>query len=368
MRLIISFFFLVSLLVFFGCKPKYGEHEVVFTAVDNKASDNVYISFLTKQIEQFPEEESNYIKLSDILEARNEASKAIELLQKGEEENPESVAILTELSAYHLVENDIEKLSSYLSKLEKISPDNMNFLKLSAGYSLLVHDYVNALFYVNRAILANPFDDENHYLRGRAQLIHRDSLNALISFEEAYKLNNSYKNFAEIFDINLALGNLDDAYKYLEEIRSYKSDEELCYELGAYFNEVGEIDAARMMLIKCFADNSNETRINLELAKIYYKKNDMDSTLFFVNQYLSSNPEVIGGYILKARALEKKNYFTEARKLYLSVLEIDSTSILASKGLDNLNRKVAYLRLVKRKEDVQRQAETLKPLNSKKIK
>ena len=82
---------------------------------------------------------------------------------------------------------------------------------------------------------------------------------------------------------------------------------------------------------------------------------------------MNSNPAGTSAHILKARTLEKINYVTDAKNLYLSALEIDSTSILAIKGLDNLERKVAYLRLVKRKEDIQRQVETLKPLIIKEI-
>jgi hypothetical protein len=71
--------------------------------------------------------------------------------------------------------------------------------------------------------------------------------------------------------------------------------------------------------------------------------------------------------VLKAKSLEKKYQYSTAQNIYILALEIDSTSILARKGLDNLERKVAYLRLQKRKREVQRQAETLKSLDSKEI-
>lgn len=367
MRFTICIFFLFSLILFFGCKPKYGTHKIVFTDENNKASNDVYISFLTDQIDQYPEEEDNYIKLANIYKGLNNDSKAIELLQKGGRKNPESVAILIELSAHYLKEKNSEKLSGNLLTIGKLAPNNMDFLKLSAGYSLLIKDYENALFFVNRAILANPFDDENQYLRGSAQLINRDSLNALLSFEEAYKLKNSYKNFAGVFDVTLALGDLSKARRYLDEVRTYKTDQELCYEFGAYLNEIGEKDSSKVILFKCLLDKSSEPRIKFELAKIYYNENNIDSTIYFVNQYLNSNPAGTSAHILKAKTLEKINHYTDARNLYLSALEIDSTSILASKGLDNLERKVAYLRLVKRKEDIQRQIEALKPLIIKDI-
>ncbi|MCK5208232.1 MAG: hypothetical protein KAQ79_09435, partial [Cyclobacteriaceae bacterium] len=222
-------------------------------------------------------------------------------------------------------------------------------------------------FFANRAILANPYDDENLFLRGSAQLINRDSLSALISFEDAYKLKNSDKSSLKIFDLALALGNHNKARKFLDEITLNNTTRQLCYEWGAYFNEIGKRDTSKIILLKCLRERPDEPRINFELAKIYFNVNNIDSTLYYVNQYLDSKPIGTDGYVLKAKTLEKINYYTDAKELYKIALDMDSTSILASKGLDNLERKVAYLRLKKRKEEVQRQVEILKPLNSKEI-
>lgn len=367
MRFTICLFFFLPAVVFFGCEPKYGIHEIVYVDEQNKASDDIYIHFLTDQIDRYPEEKDNYLKLANIYKDQNNDIKAIKLLQKAEKQNPENVEILTNLSAFYLKNENIEKLSNTLKTILKIDPDNMDFLKFSAGYSLLFNDYTNAIFFVNRAILANPFDDENLFLRGSAQLLNKDSLSALKSFEEAYKLKNTFKNFSMLFDVELALGNHNDARKYLHEFIITDTTRQFCYEWGAYYNKIGERDTSKIILSKCQFERPDEVRINFELAKIYYSSNDIDSTLYYINTYLDSKPIGIGGYVLKAKTLEKINYYTEAKKLYIEALKIDSTSTLASKGLDNLERKVAYLRLVKRKESVQRQVEILKPLNSKEI-
>jgi tetratricopeptide (TPR) repeat protein len=71
--------------------------------------------------------------------------------------------------------------------------------------------------------------------------------------------------------------------------------------------------------------------------------------------------------VLKAKTLERLSNYEQAKNIYQSAIELDSTSTLAIEGLNNLERKVAYLRLVKRKESVQKDLEILKPLNSKTI-
>ena len=367
MRVSVSLIIFVSAILQLGCTQKNGIHEIVEFDEQNKATDEVYIKYLSEQINSYPEEADNYLKLANIYKNQNSDKKSIILLERAMDENPESISILIELASLYLKEEDEVKLSKVLNSIRKRDPDNMDFLKLSAGYALLLGDYTNAIFFANRAMLANPYDDENYYLRGKAQLIHRDSLNALISLEEAYKLRNSSKNFSEVFDVALALGNDDKAKEYLAKFNASNPDDVLCYEWGSYFNEIGRTDTSKMILMKCMERLSHDPRINFELAKIYYKLNDIDSSLYHIDEYISSDPKGTNALVLKAKALEKKSYYSEAKKLYQYALEIDSTSTLASRGLENLERKVAYLRLVKRKEDVQRQVEELKPLSSKEI-
>ena len=367
MRSAIYFFLSVSIGTFFSCKPKNGVHEIVRFHDENKATDDIYIRYLTEQIDQYPEEEDNYIKLASIYKNQRSEVKAVKLLERAEKHNPTSLNILFNLAELYLQDEYIEKLSASLNAVRKIDPDNVKFLKLSGGYALLLEDYTNAIFFSNRALLANPYDNENYYLRGCAQLIHNDSLNALISLEEAYKLKNSYKNFSKVFEVALALGDVAKARSYIDKFSVKKPDLNLCYEWGAYFNETGHSDTSRQILMNCKKSKPDEFGIYLELAKNYSRANNIDSTLRYVNQFLGTEPKGTEGYVLKARTLEKINYYSEARKMYKAALEIDSTSTLAQRGLENLERKVAYLRLIKRKEEVQRQVETLKPLNSKEI-
>ncbi len=367
MRSFTLFFLLTLVCVFSGCKPDYSLHELVYFDNTNNASEDVYVRFLTDEIDRYPDVEENYIKLADIYLKNEETNKAIRLLEKGNRLIPENVSILLNLSSLYLQEERTEDLAQTLKTLRKLDPDNMDFLKISAGYSLLLKDFTNAIFFANRAMLANPYDDENYSLRGKAQLLNKDSLNALASFEEAYSLKNSYKNFSNVFDVSLSIGDLSMAKSYLDEYNSEHPGDELCYQWGAYYYELGSKNQAKHILINCLRARPDEPRVNFELGKIYFGENNIDSTLFYLNQYLVTNPKGTNPYVLKAKTLEKISNYIDAKELYQSALAIDSTSVLALQGLENLERKVAYLRLVNRKEEIQREVESLKPLKSKVI-
>lgn len=359
--------FLLSAILYFGCEAKRGMYEIVQVETENTASTDVFVTFLNEQIESYPEEADNYIKLAKIYVDQGETKKAVMLLETGNGEIPGDINILTNLSSMYLEDEDIEKLSKSLKEIREIDPDHMGFLKLSAGYALLRKNYTNAIFFANRAMLSNPYDDDNLYLRGSAQLINKDSLSALISFEEAYKLKKSYRNFAKVFDVSLAVGKLDKAKIYLDDFELQNTPYPLCYEKGAYYNEFGDEETSKIILFDCKQTKPEEDRIDYELARIFYKNNDIDSTLYFVNIYLEQRPKDINGYVLKAKTLERISYFSDARKLYVTALEIDSTSRSASNGLESLEQRVAYLRLVKRKEETREKVQTLKPIGSKVI-
>ena len=193
------------MLLLMQCQPKFGLHEVLQYEESMDASEQVYITYLSDQIDRFPEEEDNYVKLAGVYIDQGEYSKAKSVLQKGDRKIPRSTSILVQLAQLYLEQEDVPSVTETLRRLGMVAPENVDYLKISAGFALLQKDYVNAIFYANRAMLSNPYDDENFYLRGRAQLINQDSLSALGSFQEAYQMKSSFRNFAQCFDASLYL-------------------------------------------------------------------------------------------------------------------------------------------------------------------
>jgi hypothetical protein len=359
-------YLIIILVIIYGCKPEHSQHEII--NVDREPQDltNIYITYLKEQIETDPEVSDNYIKLASIYEKQSRKELALTLLQKASRQTHNETRILLELGKLYLENQEIEKLSEILKTIRQNDPENIDFLKLSAGYALLRKDYTNAIFFANRALLSNPYDDESIYLLASAKLINNDSLTALQHFEEAYQLKSSGNNFSGLFHLSLALDLKEEARDYLIEFEKANQDTDCCYFWGAYFNVIDQKDSARSILRNCEEEKYSDDRINYELAKTF-NLSTTDSVLHYINLYLEDQPESIPGLVFKAKSLERISYYTEARRLYEHAIKIDSTSRLATQGLDKLERKVAYLRLIRRKESVQKDLELFKPLNSKEI-
>ncbi len=362
----VSVILLYMLAVLSGCERQYSLHPLVDIEYNSSSVDAVNVGYLLAQIEDHPEVSDNYLKLSDIYEKQGNNNEAIKLLQKGARATKENSVVLVALGRYYLQNGNLEELSAILNSLRNADPDNIDFLKLSSGYAFLLKDAENAIFFANRALLTNPVDDENLYLLANGKLLSKDSTSALNTFGEAYKLRKSYNNFSKVFDLALQLRQPNLASEYLDDFENTNKIVNCCYQWGALYNATGKRDSARWMLRNCEESVAARELLSYEMAKTYYPE-QIDSALIYINEALGIEPRYLLALVFKAKALDRQGDFDQAMGIYESAIQIDSTYTIALDGLSNLERKVAYLRLVKRKENVQRDLELFKPLNSKTI-
>jgi tetratricopeptide (TPR) repeat protein len=362
----ISVILLFFLIVQVGCEPQFSLHPVVEINYNSSSVDAVYVRYLLNQIENHPEVSDNYIKLSGIYEKQGDINAAIKLLQKGTRLSGGNSEVIVELGKFYLQNGNLDELAVLLKLLRTKDPDNVNFLKLSSGYALLLRDAENVVFFANRALLANPVDDENLYLMASGKLLNKDSITALGIFAEAYKLRKSYANFSKTFDLAINLRLPDQARDYLIDFESSNNTVNCCYQWGSLYNAIGKRDSAKWVLRHCEEPLVAKELLSFEIAKTFYPENT-DSVLFYVDRALNIQPQYLQALVLKAKTLDRQGNYDRAIGVYQSAIQMDSTYTLALQGLNNLERKVAYLRLVQRKESVQRDLEILKPLNSRTI-
>ncbi len=109
------------------------------------------------------------------------------------------------------------------------------------------------------------------------------------------------------------------------------------------------------------------------LADYYYQLKKYDSAVYYVNESdWNSRPR---GKLIKARAYNKKRMYSNSREAYNQILAMNNVKYrkiqeIASKELDKLSRKVAYLQKIRREKALQEKRDTLKVpvLKQKKIK
>ena len=357
---------ILVILLITNCGPRRASFEIVELPAKQNNQAELFIPYLKQQIEHQPKEPSNYLKLAGIYIQQNKITEAKALLENAQSIQSKNVEILATLSKIYLNEGDTLSLRNSVSRLRKLDPEFELTLVLSAEYALLVNEPNNVIYYANRAILKNPYNDNCRTLLGKAYLIKRDSSNALQNFEQAYAMHSTYQNFSSLFSLVLSLEQLEAARSLISGYEMDGLSHTACLEWSMYYNEIHLYDSARLFLDKCKNEFPEQTKSLLEWTNYYYGTKN-DSALQTLNLYLYHNPKDLKALILKARIKSESGDTREAIDLYKSVLLSDSTITIARTELDNLERKVAYLRLVQRKDETQKQLDMIKPLGTKQI-
>jgi tetratricopeptide (TPR) repeat protein len=360
---LIGFFVII---IVANCGHRQASYEIVELPVNHINQDEIFIPYLRQQISRQPNEPSNYLKLAGIYLNQSKFNEAKALLQNANSRQENNLEILAMLSKIYLSEKDTSSLRANVSRMRKLDPEYDGTLIFSAEYGLLTQQPDNAIYYANRAILKNPYNDNCRILLGKAYLMKRDSTTALQNFHQAFSMHSSNENFSNLFSLLLATGQFEESKALIAEFESEETSAQTCLEQAMYFNAVQQYDSARLSLDICRIEIPDEKTALFEWAKYYFATKN-DSALQTVNLYLYHYPEDTRAIILKARMKSAAGATMEAIDLYTLALLSDSSSVIARTELENLEGKVAYLRLVKRKDETQKQLEIIKPLGAKQI-
>jgi tetratricopeptide (TPR) repeat protein len=107
------------------------------------------------------------------------------------------------------------------------------------------------------------------------------------------------------------------------------------------------------------------TRSYNGLANSFYAQGKYDSALFYAGQALEMDSTVVYSHLIKARALAKRYYYKDAVQEYEHILSMDSTYTIAGDELEKLDRKIAYLRSLKKYNESREELKMIKPLKPK---
>lgn len=144
----------------------------------------------------------------------------------------------------------------------------------------------------------------------------RDFKTAIETYNEALNLDpTSMSATYELALSYLAMRDYKNASKYSTIVINSK-DEDLL--IGAYgvksesLVETGNVDQAIILLEKALRELGNNYYLHFNLALNYYKKGDLDKTIFHVDNALNLNKSQSGAYLLSAYALNDKEIWVQS--------------------------------------------------------
>mgnify|MGYP000123808442 CR=1 FL=1 len=336
----------IILLTFFACgQPRDTSSPANFSL---QYSDQGNIEFLRELIDDRPNNPKNYVRLAEIYLERGNTRQAIQLLRSANEEIPgnESIEMLL-IKA--LIQTDNKYQTEELIRKVNLTTENIDHYILLAEYSNYKKEYTKALDNINRAIALDNGDADYFDLKANILLQIDDTSGAVNSFDRALEKSNvKYSTIVSYLEL---LATLNDREKFQEVYHlipgRYREDPRTYLSISEYMIRTNDLDSAKNLAFHVNNPNFEREKVT-KLVRINFNQRNYDSVLFYLSDYKLESPELL---LLEARTYDRMNQYQNAENSYLEILKSDSTHIIARQELEKLQRKVRYLRDLKRREE-----------------
>ncbi len=345
-------------MLFFNCETKHDKSRII--NVQETIDITSEINYLRDKISKYPDNLDYYIKIAELYDEAETPEGVFMALEEADKRFPDNTEVQNQLAKAYVRHKDLEKASVFLKILEK--KDEIKDYKVYADFYRLKNDYRRALDYASKALSENPFDWKSHMIKGDAYLHMKDTISAINSYKSAHEIYDGKPVFRRLFSLYLKRKSFDEAKQLLRSyVNQLSSGKEICYEEGKLFLSMKQLDSAKVVFKDCIQSDPENGQLYLSLGELYFNEYKYDSSLFMIEKTIRLDKKNEDAYVLKARIMDKRGMYNEAKGIYENILQIDTTAIIARQELQKLERKIAYLRDLKRKEAIQSQMDSIKP-------
>lgn len=292
----------------------------------------------------------------DYEEAMNQSHKAVKMFRNDQ-------VLLTQMAQLQLRDNNVKTAGWYLRRVPGDERNNLDYLladlevKIRNGDSEEVNDQINLV------VKEMPENAAVYRVIARASLTQGDTTNAGINFHKALQIDkeeSAFFGYMEYLGWKGLTDSLDhelDTYASMYSYRPEVSSEvhELCLNYGLSMQAL----KISHQLFGLDQDRDNA----LLLANSYFEVKYYDSLINFVNTYTEQQGADSELVLMKARAQDKRYQYQNALKTYREIIELDSANVIAREEMRKLENKIAYLRNLRREQELEKERELTPIIN-----
>ncbi|MEL7002021.1 MAG: tetratricopeptide repeat protein, partial [Bacteroidota bacterium] len=217
-------------------------------------------------------------------------------------------------------------------------------------YQILAEEYLKlgkpeeAKLAIERLIGLNK-NSTNYALAGQIALNLSDTVLAEQYYQKSINKEPNIPSLSALSKIYSNKGDMELAGDYINKALEIAPDQiPNLYQKAKILGSLTLVDSAKNIYQHIIILDSSQSEFHYELAEIYYEQYKYDSAKVFVEKSLRLNASDISAQLLRARIQNRMTDYEESISSYKAILAQDSTYNLAQLELDNLQRKVAYLR------------------------
>ena len=332
----------------------------------SELSNAVKASFLQEKIREHPEVIENYLVLAEIKMNEGKLVEAKNLWKKVYVRAPEDPRIVAGLAESYMADGEYNEALALMRLAGERGVRSQKIYKDMAKAYYLTGKFKLVDYYLEKALQLDSKDWELYYIKGATAGIREDTVAAYQNLEKAYELHPSDTVFNKMFDYAMARGNMKRCGKYIsKKFIKHSGSPDLLYRAGNYFRQKGEVDTTYYLYQQLMIMEPGRVRGYNGLANSFYEQAKYDSALYYVDHALALDSTIVSLHLTRARVLGRKYHYNDARQEYLHVLQMDTANVIAQNELKKLNRKVAYLRSLKKYEKRKEEVQMIIPLKPK---
>lgn len=338
---------LTCVISFIACQRPYGHNEIVKQTLPD--------SIEYPQISEIEDREDpfQYYRLAKLTFDQGNAVQALAYAQKAvqlDDENALYYYLLAQINAglgrsNEALDNAIKSYS-----LGYINPELQ--IIISQQY-YAEQEYEKGERFLDAAIRKKPNDPSVTFLKAQMMLQKDDTTAALQWIEKTLNIDSAYTEAIERkAKIAMARQDIDEAINLRKKIhRMAPKNTENLYALGILNLEIKNYDEASDLFKQLIQLDANNLSAYLQLSKIKLEKRQYDSVRFYADLALQYDQEFNDVRLLKARSYDKQYRYNDALEVYRDIVARDPAFEIATIEMEQLLKKIAYLRRVRKKQD-----------------
>ncbi|MGK7390211.1 MAG: tetratricopeptide repeat protein [Candidatus Cyclobacteriaceae bacterium M2_1C_046] len=207
--------------------------------------------------------------------------------------------------------------------------------------------------FLDAAIRKKQNDPSVTFLKAVLMLQKNDTTAGLQWIEKTLAIDSAYTDAIERkAKIAMAQKNIQEAISLREKIYTLEpKNTENLYTLGVLNLEITQYDAAEEWFRQLVQLDANNLSAYLQLSEIKLEKRQYDSVRFYAEKALQYDQSFDDVRLLIARSYDRQYRYNQALEVYQEILSRDSTFEIAIVEMEQLLKKIAYLRRVRQKQD-----------------
>jgi len=306
-----------------------------------------------------------YYRLANLYTKNMMFDKAMDVTKEGLRYHKKDPKLSVMMAELQFMKGNIKTASWYLREIPDSLTNNLDYFRTYINVLLANNEIDKALYELSKKESILKRSIELMELSALAKLKSGDTTRSYKIYKDIYLKSSNIQYLVKAVNLAVSLNKKEEAIKMLEEATNkYVDEAPPLMEIGDVYSNLG-MTKESLEIGRKVAQMDNSMRGELYISKSYLANFRYDSALYFVSDVLKNDSSNIEAWLLMARAYDKSYKYSASRAAYIKLLQYDPKNNIAIEELEKLNRKIAYLRNLKEKEEEKEEFERLNKIEPK---